>query len=56
MLTGFPRANPTCNEVMMEEFHPKLGVIADLSALEMRTSATAKMMAKGIQPVEIDVL
>ncbi len=40
----------------MEELHSKLGVIADLSALEMRASATAKMTAKGIKQVEINVL
>src|ERR1700693_2499248 len=41
---------------MMEELHSKLGVIADFSALEMRASATAKMTAKGIKQIEIDVL
>src|SRR3954453_22687101 len=56
ILTGFARANPACNEVMMEELHSKLGVKADLSALEMRASATAKMTAKGIKQFEIDVL
>lgn len=40
----------------MKDFHSKLGVIADLSALEMRASATAKMPAKGIKQAEIDVL
>ena len=40
----------------MEELHSELGVIADLSALEMRASATAKMAAKGIKHGEIDVL
>ena len=39
----------------MEEFHSKLGVIADLSALEMRAPATAQMTAKGIKQAEIDV-
>src|SRR4051812_36164771 len=56
ILAGFALANPAGNEVMMEELHSKLGVIADLSALEMRASATAKMTAKGIKQVEIDVL
>jgi len=41
---------------MMEELHPELGVVANLSALEMRASATPKMAAKGIKHVEIDVL
>jgi hypothetical protein len=41
---------------MMEELHSELGVVADLSALEMRASATPKMAAKGIKHVEIDVL
>ena len=40
----------------MEELNAKLGVVADLSALEMRASATPKMAAKGIKHVEIDVL
>ena len=39
----------------MEELHSELSVIADLSALEMRASATAKMAAKGIKHGEIDV-
>jgi len=56
ILTGFAWTNPACNEVMMEELHSKLSVIADLSALKMRASATAKMTAKGIKQVEIDVL
>jgi hypothetical protein len=42
--------------MMMKELHSELGVIADLSALEMRASATAKMTAKGIKQSEIDVL
>ena len=54
--TDSDRANPASNEMMMEELHSELGVIADLSALEMRASATAKMAAKGIKQVEIDVL
>jgi hypothetical protein len=40
----------------MEKLHSELGVIADLSALETRASATAKVAAKGIKHVEIDVL
>jgi hypothetical protein len=41
---------------MMKKLHSELGVVADLSALEMRASATPKMAAKGIQHIEIDVL
>jgi hypothetical protein len=41
---------------MMKELHSELGVVADLSALEMRASATPKMAAKGIKHIEIDVL
>jgi len=52
----FARANPTSNEMMMKELHSELGVITDLSALEMRASATAKVTAKGIKQGEIDVL
>ena len=40
----------------MEEFHSEVRVIANLSALEMRASATTKMAAKGIKHVEIDIL
>jgi hypothetical protein len=41
--------------VTIEEFHAKLGVIANLSTLEMRTSATAKMLAKGAEYLLVDV-
>jgi hypothetical protein len=41
---------------MMKELHSELSVVADLSALEMRASATPKMVAKGIKHIEIDVL
>ena len=40
----------------MEELHSELGVIADFAALEMGASATAKVTAKGIKQIEIDVL
>ena len=40
----------------MKELHSELGVVAGLSALEMRASATPKMAAKGIKHIEIDVL
>src|SRR5260370_30726526 len=52
----FARANPASNEMMMKELYSELGVIADLSALEMRASASAKVNAKGIKKGEIDVL
>jgi hypothetical protein len=41
---------------MMEELRSELGVVANLSALEMRASATPKMAAKGIKHIEIDIL
>ena len=56
MRNRFGRANPASNEVMMKELHSKLGVITDLSALEMRASTTAKVTAKGLEQGEIDVL
>src|SRR5580658_7124239 len=43
----FGRAKPASNEMMMKELHSELGVIADLSALKMRASATPKVTAKG---------
>jgi len=55
ILNGFVRANSAPNEVTMEELRSELSVIANFSALEMRASATAKMAAKGIKYVEIDV-
>jgi hypothetical protein len=42
--------------MMMKELRAELGVIADLSALEMRASATAKVTTKGIKQSEINVL
>jgi hypothetical protein len=39
----------------MEKLHSELGMIANLSAFEMRASATAKVAAKGIKCVEIDI-
>jgi len=41
---------------MMEELRSELGVVANLSPLEMRASATPKVGAKGIEHGEIDVL
>jgi hypothetical protein len=55
ILKRFVRTNPAANEVMMEEFDSKLGVVADLSALEMRTSATTQMSGKGIKQFDVDI-
>jgi len=41
---------------MMEELRSELGVVANLSPLEMRASATAKVTAKGLKQGEIYVL
>jgi hypothetical protein len=49
-------ADPSLNEVMVKELHSEVSVIADLSALEMRAAAPAKMAAKAIEHVEIDLL
>jgi hypothetical protein len=48
-------SDPALNEVTVEELHPEVGVIADLSTSEMRAAASAKMAAKRIKYVEIDV-
>jgi hypothetical protein len=48
-------ADPALNEVTVEELHSEVGVIADLSTPEMRAAASAKMTAKRIKYVEIDV-
>jgi hypothetical protein len=42
--------------MMMKELHSELGVKADLPALEMWASATAKVTAKGLKRGEIDAL
>ena len=42
----FDGANSASNEMMMEEFHSELGVIAKLSAPENGASATPKMAAE----------
>jgi hypothetical protein len=42
--------------MMMKELYSELGVVADLSAFEMRASATAKVTAKGLKRGGIDVL
>jgi hypothetical protein len=55
ILNWFTRADPASDEMPMEKLHSKMRVIADLSSLEMRASATAKVAAKGIKRVEIDV-
>jgi hypothetical protein len=56
ILSWFALAKPAFKEVMMEQLHSEPGVIASLSALEMRASAKAKMAVKRINYVEIDVL
>ena len=48
-------ADPALNEVMVEELHSEVSVIAGLSTPEMRTAAPAQMTAKRIKYVEIDV-
>ena len=48
-------ADYTPNEMMTEELHSEMRVIANLSASEMRASATAKVATKGNKYVEIDV-
>jgi hypothetical protein len=40
----------------MEQLHPELSVIANLSAFEMRAPALPKMAVKGIEHLGIDVL
>lgn len=54
-LSWFSRADSASDEVSMEKLHSELSVIANLSTPEMRTSATAKMAAKGINDAEINV-
>jgi len=48
-------ADPALNEVMVEELHSEVGVIADLSTSEMRATASTQMAAKRIKYVDIDV-
>jgi hypothetical protein len=48
-------ADPALNEVMVEELHSEVGVIANLSTPEMRAAAPPQMAAKRIKYVEIDV-
>src|SRR3954466_11282449 len=48
-------ADPALNEMMVEELHSEVGVIADLSTSEMRAAAPAQMAAKRIKYIEIDV-
>ncbi len=55
ILDWFTRADPTADQVSMEQLHSKVGVIANLSSLEMGTSAAAKMLTEGSKGVEIDV-
>jgi hypothetical protein len=54
-LNWFTLADPVPHQVSIEKLHSKTRVIANLSSLEMRASATAKMAIKAIQRVEIDV-
>jgi hypothetical protein len=54
-LSRLALADPALNEVMVEELHSEVGVIADLSTSEMRAAAPAQMAAKRIKYVEIDV-
>jgi hypothetical protein len=42
--------------MMMKELHSELGVVADLSTLEMRASTTTEVTSKGIKQGEVDVL
>jgi hypothetical protein len=55
-LSRLALADPALNEVMVEELHSEVGVIADLSTSEMRAAAPAQMVAKGIEHVEINVV
>jgi len=55
LLNWLPLADPALNEVTVEELHSEVGMIADLSTSEMRAAAPAKMAAKRIKYVEIDV-
>ena len=48
-------ADPALNEVMVEELHSEVSVIADLYTSEMRATAQAQMAAKTINYVEINV-
>ena len=54
-LNWWALADPAHNEVMVEDLHSEVGVIADPSTSEMRAAASAKMTAKRIKYVEIDV-
>jgi hypothetical protein len=49
------QADTAPDKVSMEEFHSKQRVVANLSSLEMRASATAKMTTKAVKHPEIDV-
>jgi hypothetical protein len=55
-LSRLALADPALNEVMVEELHSEVGVIADLSTSEMRAAAPAQMVAKRIEHVEINVV
>jgi hypothetical protein len=49
-------ADPALNEVVVKKLYSKVGVITDLSTLAVKAAAAAKMAAKGIEHIEIDVL
>jgi hypothetical protein len=55
ILNWFTRTDPAVDEVSVKKLHSKTRVVADLSSLEMRASAPAKMTTKGIKRVEIEV-
>jgi hypothetical protein len=52
---GFTRADPAIDQASMEKLCSKTCVKADLCSLEMRALATAQMVSKGMEYVEIDV-
>jgi hypothetical protein len=48
-LNGVAWANPTPNQVTVEELDAELRVIANFAALEVRAPATAKVAVKSLQ-------
>jgi hypothetical protein len=56
LLNRLALADPVLDEVIVEELHSEVGVIADLAPPEVRAAAPSKMAAKRIKCVEIDVL
>jgi hypothetical protein len=53
---GLALADPVRNEVMVEKLHSEVGVIANLSTLEMGAAAPPQMAAKGFKHGKIDLL